>query len=274
MPVQHPLILALMAVAGASTVSELQAQNGRAQGAGVYDLSAADVEKGRAVVVGAYAVLPGSEDGRGSPSMTPQAGACFQCHGMDGKGDKAAVFPRLTDQTYKYLYDSLKDYASGVRQNAIMMPIAKALSDQQMRDVSAYYAAQKSAEYPPVDQVDAHVLQDGAALAAVGNAVRGVQGCINCHGPDGVGLPPTYPFLAGQYAAYLEAQMKAWKAGQRKGDGLGIMENIAKRLTDEEIRAVSQYYASLRPRSVTPEQAEVVAPMVPLPQVSAPTLGR
>jgi cytochrome c553 len=193
---------------------------------------------------------------------------------MDGKGDKAAVFPRLTDQTYKYLYDALKDYASGVRQNAIMTPIAKALEDQQMRDVSAYYAAQNSAEYPPADQVDPHVLQHGAALAAVGNAVRGVQGCINCHGPDGVGLPPTYPFLGGQYAAYLEAQMQAWKTGQRTGDGFGIMENIAKRLTDEEIRAVSHYYASLRPRSVTPEQAEAVAPMVPLPQVSAPSLGR
>lgn len=274
MPVQHPLTMAIAIAACVSAVSELQAQNGRAQGASAYDIRAADVERGRAVVVGAYAAPPGSEAGPGSPAISPQAGACFQCHGMDGKGDKAAVFPRLTDQTYKYLYDSLKDYASGVRQNAVMTPIAKALSDQQMRDVSAYYAAQKSAEYPPADQVDAQVLQHGAALAAIGNAIRGVQGCINCHGPDGVGLPPTYPYLAGQYAAYLEAQMKAWKTGQRKGDGFGIMENIAKRLTDEEIRAVSNYYASIRPRSVTPEQAEFAAPMVPLPSVSTPSLGR
>lgn len=206
--------------------------------------------------------------------MSPAAGACFQCHGMDGKGDAAAIFPRLSDQVYKYLYDSLKDYASGIRQNPVMTPIAKALTDQQMRDVSAYYAAQKSVEYPPPPRVDPHLLQHGAALAAVGNAERRVQGCINCHGPDGGGLPPTYPYLAGQYAAYLEAQLRAWKTGERKGDGFGIMENIAKRLTDEEIRAVSQYYAAIRPRSVTPEQTKAAAPVVPLPGVPAPTPRR
>ncbi|MFC4174305.1 c-type cytochrome [Microvirga sp. GCM10011540] len=273
MPIRYPLIAIAAIPLAASTISPLVAQDERAQELAAYDTSTVDLERGRAVVVGAYVASPGQE-AEGAPAINPQAGACFQCHGIDGKGDKAAVFPRLTDQTYKYLYDSLKDYASGVRQNQIMTPIAKALTEQQMRDVSAYYAAQKEAEYPPPDRVDPQILQHGAALAAVGNARLGVQGCINCHGPDGVGLPPTYPYLAGQYAAYLEAQMKAWKTGERKGDGFGIMENIAKRLTDEEIHAVSQYYAAIRPRSVTPEQTDAAAPMVPLPQISAPTLGR
>lgn len=244
-----------------------RAQDGRAQGVDAYDARNADLARGRAVVVGAYAAPPGRDAGSGIPPISPQEGACFRCHGIDGQGDQAAVFPRLTDQTFKYLYDSLKDYASGVRQNAIMGPIAKALTDQQMRDVSAYYAAQKAADYPMPEQVDPEVLQQGAALAAIGNAQRGVQGCINCHGPDGIGLPPTYPYLAGQHALYLEAQLKAWKTGQRKGDGFGIMEQIAKRLTDEEIRAVSQYYASIRPDIVTPEQAEAGTPMTSLPRV-------
>lgn len=265
MSVRNLPIAALMFMAGASVFSELEAQSGRAEEAAAYDMGRADVERGRAVVVGAYAVPPGPDAGPGLPAISPQAGACFQCHGMDGKGDKAAVFPRLTDQTYKYLYDSLKDYASGVRRSAVMTPIAKTLSDQQMRDVSAYYAVQKSAGYPPADPVDPQILQHGAALAAVGNATRGVQGCINCHGPDGVGLPPTYPYLAGQHAMYLEGQMQAWKTGQRKGDGFGVMENIAKRLTDDEIHAVSQYYAAIRPRSVTPEKSEHQALTVPLP---------
>ncbi|WP_246498810.1 c-type cytochrome [Microvirga soli] len=184
------------------------------------------------------------------------------------------MFPRLTDQTYKYLYDSLRDYASGVRQSAVMAPIAKALNDQQMRDVSAYYAAQKAADYPPADPVDPQILQHGAALAAVGNATRGVQGCINCHGPDGVGLPPTYPYLAGQYARYLETQMQAWKSGQRKGDGFGVMEHIAKRLTDDDIHAVSQYYAAIRPRVVTPEKSEHQALTAPLPPTPSPNSVR
>jgi cytochrome c553 len=212
----------------------------------------ANAEAGRAVVVGAFAVRPTPE----TASVTPAQVACIQCHGIDGKGDQAAVFPRLTDQVYGYLYESLRHYASGARQNAVMTPIAKALNDQQMRDVSAFYAAQEQADYGERPASDPELLQLGGAIAAVGSAQRGVQGCLNCHGPDGVGLPPVYPYLAGQYANYLEAQLRAWKAGQRGGgQGSLIMEHIAKRLTDEEIKAVSVYYASLRPRSVTPENA-------------------
>ncbi|MBJ6127011.1 c-type cytochrome [Microvirga splendida] len=270
MPALRPFpILVALPLFGLALAS-VQAQDGRATSVMAYDAGTADVERGRAVVVGAFAAQPG----QGNNAVTPPAGACFQCHGMDGKGDAAAAFPRLTDQVYKYLYDSLQDYASGARQSPIMTPIAKALSDQQMRDVSAYYAAQKDAPYGPSPQADPSVLQYGAAIAAVGHAPRGVQGCINCHGPDGFGLPPTYPYLAGQNAAYLEAQLRAWKTGERKGDGFGLMENIAKRLTDEEIHAVSQYYAAIRPRSVTPEQVEAAAPIVPLPRISAPPVGR
>lgn len=252
-------ILLTLSLFGLSAAS-VHAQNGRAAGIEAYDAGMADAERGRAVAVGAFAARPG----QGGNALTPQAGACFQCHGMDGKGDAAAAFPRLADQVYKYLYDSLKDYASGARQNPIMRPIAKALSDQQMRDVSAYYAAQNNAPYGPSPQTDPSVLQYGAAIAAIGHAQRGVQGCINCHGPEGAGLPPTYPYLAGQYAKYIEGQMHAWKTGQRKGDGFGIMENISKRLTDEEIRAVAAYYASIRPTRLTPE-SPANAGIQPLP---------
>lgn len=228
------------------------AQAPRAIESASLDPQSENIEQGRAIVVGAFAAGPGKAN------VQPQAVACFRCHGMDGRGDAAAAFPRLTDQVYKYLYDSLRDYASGARQNPVMGPIAQALNDEQMRDVSAYYASQKSAPYPPPPEVEPEILQYGGAIAAVGHAPHGIQGCINCHGPEGIGLPPTYPYLAGQHAMYLEAQLKAWKAGQRRGDGFGIMENIAKRMTESEIRAVSLYYASLRPRSVTPEEAQTV----------------
>jgi cytochrome c553 len=245
-------------VAAASSIQLVGAQVGRTVDPAAWSAQPGNIEKGRAVVVGAYSQGPG--------------GACFKCHGIDGMGDGAAAFPRLTDQVYKYLYDSLKDYASGMRQNAVMTPIAQALTEQQMRDVSAYYAAQKA----PAGQrstADPSLLQYGAAIAAVGHAERGVQGCINCHGPDGAGLPPTYPYLAGQYANYLEAQLRGWKTGARKGDGFGIMENIAKRLSDREIRAVSLYYASLRPPSVTPEGAEA-GMLAPLPAAPRKPQGR
>ncbi len=254
------LFLISALAAGSLGLSVAWGQINRASDPAAWNPSSGDIERGRAVVVGAFNRNPG--------------GACFQCHGMDGKGDAAAVFPRLTDQVYKYLYDSLKDYASGVRQNPVMSPIAQALSDQDMRDVSAYYAAQKRADYGPQPPISPELIARGGSIAAIGHAGRGVQGCINCHGPDGVGLPPTYPYLAGQYAAYLEAQLRAWQTGERKGDGFGIMENIAKRMSDEEIRAVSAYYASIRPPSVTPERAEAAAPMVPLPPSPSPPQGR
>jgi cytochrome c553 len=234
----------------AGIVAAQDADLGRAE---LYEPSERDIEGGRAIAVGAFTI---------DQTPEPQTGACFQCHGMDGRGDGTAAFPRLTDQVFKYLYDSLKDYASGVRQSAIMEPIARALTDRQMREVSAYYAAQVDAPYPPPPEGDPEALQFGGALAAVGSAERGVQACMNCHGPDGVGLPPTYPYLAGQFALYLEGELKDWKTGARRGDGFGIMEDIARRLTDEEIAAVSLYYASLRPASVTPDPDESPFPMV------------
>lgn len=246
-------ILTGLALAALSLVpAAAQMQAGREVDPALLKPRDADLERGRAIAVGAYSAQP----------EVLQRGTCFRCHGIDGRGDAAAAFPRLTDQVYKYLYDSMKGYASGVRQSEIMGPIAAALTDQQMRDVSAYYAAQKEAPFASRPSVDARVLQIGGALAAVGSAERGVQGCINCHGPDGGGLPPTYPYLAGQHALYLESQLTAWKEGRRKGDIFGVMENIAKRLTEEDIRAVSAYYATMRPSTVTSEQRELAAPMV------------
>lgn len=257
--------LAITVAALAMLLGGVGAQEDWSGQAELYDPSEQDLESGRAIVVGAYTI---------NHTPEPQVGACFQCHGMDGRGDGTAVFPRLTDQTYKYLYDSLQDYASGVRKSPIMEPIAKALTDEQMRDVAAYYAAQTDAPYPPPPRVDPEVLQFGGALAAVGSAERGIQGCVNCHGPDGIGLPPTYPYLAGQYTLYLESQLLAWKNGTRAGDGFGIMEEIARRMTEEEIHAVSQYYASIRPAFVTPDYDETEFPMVPLPGTTTRPLGR
>lgn len=201
----------------------------------------ADIENGRGIAVGTYTDSP--------------AGACFKCHGLDGGGDRAAAFPRLTGQPYQYMVNTLRDYASGARKSEIMEPIARALSEQQMRDVSAFYAVQTDAPMPPRPDAPYDLLELGGALAAVGSAERRIQGCINCHGPDGSGLAPNYPALAGQYAPYLEAQLLAWKNGTRSGDLHNIMSFIAQRMTDEEIRAVSLYYASIRPQGAPDRSA-------------------
>jgi len=249
------LILALAANAAGVALTWAQGEMGLDLGA--HDELRANIEAGRAIAAGAY-------------SLGPSA-ACFKCHGMKGEGDAAAVFPRLSGQSYRYLYLSLQDYASGDRENAIMGPIAKAMSDAEMRNVSAYYAVQE----PEPDALaglrsrgDPSLLQYGAALAAVGHAERGIQGCMNCHGPEGSGLFPTYPYLAGQYAAYLEAQLRAWQTGQRRSERVAAaaMAVIAKQMTEEDIRAAALYYASMPPPVDTP--APVSAPGVVSPGVA------
>ncbi|WP_137388785.1 c-type cytochrome [Rhodoligotrophos defluvii] len=210
------------------------AMSGQAQ-----DAAEADIENGRAIAVGTYDRSPG--------------GACFRCHGMDGAGDSTAGFPRLTDQTYRYMVEALQAFASGAWPSQIMQPIAKALSEKEMRDVSAFYASLEDAPYPPPPNVDPEILQQGALLSAMGAPEQGIQACVNCHGPEGIGLPPTYPFIGGQYATYLREQLHLFKKGERTGEAFGIMAYIASLMTDQQIEAAAQYFASLRPPEVTPE---------------------
>ncbi|MFC4174301.1 c-type cytochrome [Microvirga sp. GCM10011540] len=178
---------------------------------------------------------------------------CVQCHGIDGAGNSSGAFPRLTDQAGWYLYKTLQDYASGLRPSDIMGPIAQTLTLQQMQDVAAYYASIKDAPYPAEPQVDVQVRQIGGAIAAVGIPSQGVPACDGCHGPNGIGQAPLYPFLGGQFAPYLEHQLLLWKQGRRDGDPMNVMELIAKAMTEEQIRAVSLYYASIRPLDVIPQ---------------------
>jgi cytochrome c553 len=189
---------------------------------------------GRAVAAGA-----GGQD---------QAVACFNCHGFDGGSQVAAAFPALAGLPARYMEAQLRAYASGERQNGIMQPIARRLSEPQMRSVSAYYAAQPLLAAEPRAGGDPALLQRGGVLAATGSAEIGVQACQNCHGPAGVGVDPLYPRLLGQPAGYLAAQLRAWRSGMRAPDPRGTMATIARSLGDQDIEAVSLYYASIRLR--------------------------
>lgn len=173
--------------------------------------------------------------------------ACSGCHGMDGAASEGGgAFPRLADQTARYLYKQLNDYASGARPNEIMGPIAMAMSDAERQGSAAYYAAQRP-PYPDPTPADPAAAAAGAALVNVGSAERRVQACANCHGPASVGVGPLFPRLAGQYAAYAEAQLLAFRQKQRHNDVNAVMREISGHLTEAEITAVSAYLETLRP---------------------------
>lgn len=175
--------------------------------------------------------------------------ACASCHGANGEGNAASGFPRIAGQPKTYLAHQLAAYGSGSRSNAVMAPVAKALTQQQIDAVVTYYAALPAA---PPERAQASGQDDkgdkrGQTLATVGDDKLGVQGCVNCHGPGGAGEAPTYPYLAGQHKTYLTAAMGEWKSGARNTDPSMQMNMIAKRLSDSDIAALAAYFSSQPP---------------------------
>jgi cytochrome c553 len=138
----------------------------------------------------------------------------------------------------------MREFASGVRNNAVMSPVAKALSPDDVADVSAYYAT-VNAPYLPLATADPTLIKRGEELAKVGSAVRQIPGCDNCHGPGGAGEPPAIPYLAGQYASYIAMELRMWQRGFRTSSS-EVMAPIAKQLDDQEIAAVSAFYQQIQ----------------------------
>jgi cytochrome c553 len=196
--------------------------------------------------------------------------ACAQCHGLDGAGDASGAIPRLDGQNPWHLYKSLQDYASGLRSNQIMTPVAQQLGDRAMQNVAGYYASLQAQQLVARQPEDLSVLQRGGAISAVGVPERGVAACQNCHGKEGRGRPPVYPVLAGQYATYMELQLMRWKTGKRDGDPLNVMREIALQMSDEDIRAVSVYFESVRRRENMVQQGVLRQPGA-IPDDTMPT---
>lgn len=177
------------------------------------------------------------------------APACITCHGAQGEGNPAAGFPQLAGIGAKYLAEQLEAMANGSRVSPIMAATAKALSPAQQEAVARYYAALPSplntdrlaaTAMHPVKPADT-----GAWLATRGAWDKNVPACNQCHGPGGIGVGENFPSLAGQPAAYIAGQLRAWQQGQRPPGPLGLMPAVATRLSDAEIDAVSAYYAGL-----------------------------
>ena len=175
---------------------------------------------------------------------------CAQCHAFNGVSDASGAFPRVAGQSAYYLAEQLRDFASGMRSNAFMTPIAKALTADDIADVAAYYS-ELDAPFLPLRKPDDALVKAGEQLAKVGNESRRIQACDNCHGPGGAGEPPTLPYLAGQYAPYIAFELRMWQRGYRKNspDGMAV---VARALDDREIAAVAAYYQQVRGAGALP----------------------
>ncbi len=157
------------------------------------------------------------------------AGQCRTCHGIDGYA-KIPVAPHIGGERASYITRQLTAFREGARVNEMMSVVAATLSDQQIADVAAWFASQHAT----------------AVLTA--DAAGAPQLCAGCHGADGIGLTEDVPNLAGESNIYIDTQLKAFRSGKRVHE---VMSAIAADLTDEEIRAAADWYASVK-LTITP----------------------
>lgn len=170
---------------------------------------------------------------------------CAACHGADGNSASGA-YPKLAGQHAEYLVKQLKDFRPqpggkpALRSNPIMVGFASALSPQDAIDVAAYFSSQTP---KPGYARNAATVPLGQTIWRAGIAGRGVPACAACHGPTGQGIPIQYPRLSGQWADYVAAQLVAFQDGTRNNSE--PMHQIAHRLSNDEIKAVSDFVAGL-----------------------------
>ncbi|HZX27218.1 MAG TPA: c-type cytochrome [Telluria sp.] len=166
--------------------------------------------------------------------------ACASCHGEAGNST-IATNPKLSAQHEAYLAKQLADFTGTTRNNAVMTPYAKALNDEEKKNIAAYLAEQKS---KPNAARSKDTLDLGKKIYRGGIADKGVAACASCHGANGAGIPVQYPRLAAQMADYTVAQLQAFKSGARNNSVQ--MSALAKRMSDEEMKAVADYIAGLK----------------------------
>ena len=167
---------------------------------------------------------------------------CAACHGGDGNSFNPE-WPKLAGQHAAYIVKQLEEFKNGKRKNVTMAPMAAPLSSQDMQDLAAFYAGQRTA---PGSANEAMVAQ-GEAIYKGGIPSKGVAACAACHGPSGAGNPAAnFPQLSGQHAKYTVLQLQEFAEGKRDNDAGRMMRNLADKMNKAEMEAVAQYIQGLK----------------------------
>jgi cytochrome c553 len=195
------------------------------------------------MLTGQAAVADGLVDGSAEAGRAKSI-TCAACHGADGNSVNPE-WPSIAGQHAPYIVNQLMAFKNGGRTNVLMAGQAMALSEQDMRDLAAYFASQTRAAKAVADPGS---VDKGEALYRGGDKESGAAACMSCHGPSGQGNPAaSYPSLRGQYAVYTAQTLRDYASDARKSDGVTkMMREIAKRLSEDEIVAVASYVQGLR----------------------------
>jgi cytochrome c553 len=168
------------------------------------------------------------------------AAVCAACHGADGNSG-SPVNPKLAQQHPEYIVKQLQEFKSGKRANAIMGGMSAALSEDDMKNIAAWVGSKTAKAGFAKDK---ELVALGERIYRGGIADRQIPACAGCHTPNGAGMPSQYPRLSGQHAEYSAAQLTGFRDGVRKNNLQ--MTQVAAKLNDREIKAVSDYIAGLR----------------------------
>ncbi|HEU4775977.1 MAG TPA: c-type cytochrome [Telluria sp.] len=174
--------------------------------------------------------------------------ACASCHGAAGNSTIAAN-PKLAGLPEAYIYKQLMDFTTPARANPVMSTYAKALSEDEKKNLAAYLAAQTA---KPGAAKNKDIVDLGKKIYRGGIAANGVAACASCHGANGHGIPAQFPRLAGQHQDYTVAQLQSFKASNAATPAAGArknsvqMQTLAKRMTEDEMKAVADYIAGLK----------------------------
>ena len=171
-----------------------------------------------------------------------KSASCAACHGADGNSVNPE-WPKLAGQHEGYIVKQLTYFKDGERVNETMKGMASNLTEQDREDLAAYFSSQKV----KIGAADPSLVELGQKIYRSGNATSGIAPCMGCHGPNGAGNPAAnYPALRGQNAKYVENQLRGFASGQRHNENAKkMMQILASRMTDLEIRAVASYIQGL-----------------------------
>lgn len=234
------------------------------------------------LLVGTHAFAADATRGKQIAAVGNGKGAaCNSCHGPNGEGNAQAGYPVLAGLDAEYIAAQLQAFQQGTRKNALMAPIAAALSAKDTVDVAAWYAelvwpqpaatattpansapARANGKAQAIASSDAR-MRAAEQLARAGDWNRGLPACFSCHGPDGTGIG-AFPRISGQHARYIATQLQAWRGGTRRNDRLQLMHASAQKLKPQEIEPLATWLANHR------AQAPAATTPMPIRPASAP----
>jgi cytochrome c553 len=195
-------------------------------------------------------------------TMAQRTLACTSCHGKEGRAGPDGYYPRIAGKPVGYLYNQLLHFRDGRRHYGLMAGLLETLSDEYLYEIAQHFA-KLDVPYPQPQPATAppEMLARGRQLAVEGDAERRVPACARCHGAALTGVEPAVPGLLGLPRDYLNAQLGAWRTGQRRAHAPDCMAEIARRLSPEDLSAVTSWLAA-EPLPANPK-AIAAAPATP-----------